>query len=156
MVSFSFQEWRKVFKGAIVYNFLFLFSPMKYKGQNPPKNVTCNIRTCTIECKREQGKAQKSSPRGCRAKITPRMTKLQKGVPKGAQSKFWSYKKSFLRERIESPEAQKWFLRECKAKYHRNRKWRSSKVVPKRMQSLNATEIEGEEAPKSFLRGCRA
>jgi hypothetical protein len=33
-------------------------------------------------------------------------------------------------------------------------KFRSSKVVP--MQSLNATEIEGEEAPKSFLRECRA
>jgi hypothetical protein len=47
-----------------------------------------NIRTCTIGCKREQGKAQKSSPRGCRAEITPRMTKLQKVVPKGAQSKF--------------------------------------------------------------------
>jgi hypothetical protein len=36
------------------------------------------------------------------------------------------------------------------------RKFRSSKVVPKGMQSLNATEIEGEEPPKSFLRGCRA
>jgi hypothetical protein len=35
-------------------------------------------------------------------------------------------------------------------------KFRSSKVVPKGMQSLNPTEIEGEEAPKSFLRGCRA
>jgi hypothetical protein len=30
------------------------------------------------------------------------------------------------------------------------------KVVPKGMQSLNATKIEGEEAQKSFLRGCRA
>jgi hypothetical protein len=28
-------------------------------------------------------------------------------------------------------------------------------VVPKGMQSLNATEIEGEETQKSFLRGCR-
>jgi hypothetical protein len=27
---------------------------------------------------------------------------------------------------------------------------------PKGMQSLNAIEIEGEEAQKSFLRGCRA
>jgi hypothetical protein len=32
----------------------------------------------------------------------------------------------------------------------------SSKDVPKGMQSLNTTEIEGEEAQKSFLRGCRA
>jgi hypothetical protein len=31
-----------------------------------------------------------------------------------------------------------------------------TKVVPKGMQNLNATEIEGEEAQKSFLRGCRA
>jgi hypothetical protein len=30
------------------------------------------------------------------------------------------------------------------------------KIVPKGMQSLNATEIKGEEAQKSFLRGCRA
>jgi hypothetical protein len=30
------------------------------------------------------------------------------------------------------------------------------KIVPKGMQSLNATEIEGEEAQKSFLRGYRA
>ena len=28
--------------------------------------------------------------------------------------------------------------------------------VPKGMQNLNATEIEGKEAQKSFLRGCRA
>jgi hypothetical protein len=30
------------------------------------------------------------------------------------------------------------------------------KVVPKGMQNLNNTKIEGEEAQKSFLRGCRA
>jgi hypothetical protein len=35
-------------------------------------------------------------------------------------------------------------------------KFRSSKVIRKGMQSLNATEIEGEEAPKSFLREWRA
>jgi hypothetical protein len=64
-----------------------------------------------------------------------------KVVPKGAQLKF---------------SAQKSFLRGCKAKYHQNIRWRSSKVIPKGMQSLNATEIEGEEAQKSFLRGCRA
>jgi hypothetical protein len=56
---------------------------------------------------------------GCNA--TPKVTKLQKVVPKGAQSKF-----------------------------------RSSKVVPKGIQSQNTTEIEGEEAQKTFLRECRA
>jgi hypothetical protein len=35
-------------------------------------------------------------------------------------------------------------------------KFRSSKVVPKGMQSQNTTEIEGEEAQKMFLRECRA
>jgi hypothetical protein len=35
-------------------------------------------------------------------------------------------------------------------------KFQSSEVVPKGMQSQNTTEIEGEEAPKSFLRECRA
>jgi hypothetical protein len=35
-------------------------------------------------------------------------------------------------------------------------KFRSSKVVPKGMQSQNTTEIEGEEAQKTFLRECRA
>jgi hypothetical protein len=33
---------------------------------------------------------------------------------------------------------------------------RISKDIPKGMQSLNATEIEGEEAQKTFLRECRA
>jgi hypothetical protein len=37
MTPFSLQEGRKVFNGAIVCNFLFLFSPMQYKGKNPPK-----------------------------------------------------------------------------------------------------------------------
>jgi hypothetical protein len=64
-----------------------------------------------------------------------------KVVPKGAQRKF---------------SAQKSFLRECRAKYHRNIRCRSSKIIPKGMQSLNATEIECEEAQKSFLRGCKA
>jgi hypothetical protein len=66
---------------------------------------------------------------------------VTKVVPKGAQRKF---------------SAQKSFLRGCRAKYHRNIRSRSSKVIPKGMQSLNAIEIEGEEAQKSFLRGCRA
>jgi hypothetical protein len=35
-------------------------------------------------------------------------------------------------------------------------KFKSSKVVPKGMQSQNATEIEGEEGQKTFLRACRA
>ena len=52
-------------------------------------------------------------------------------IPMGAQSKF---------------SAQKSFQREGRAKNHRNIRWRSSKVVPKGMQNLNDTEIEGEEA----------
>jgi hypothetical protein len=62
------------------------------------------------------------------------------------------------------PKLQKSFLRE-QSKFRRYKKvvpkgaqskFRGSKVVPKRMQSQNTTEIKGEEAPKSFLRGCRA
>jgi hypothetical protein len=64
-----------------------------------------------------------------------KLPKLQKVVPKGAQSKFRSSKA--VPKGAQS-------------------KFRSSKVVPKGMQSLNTTEIKGEEAPKSFLRGCRA
>jgi hypothetical protein len=38
MAPFSFQEGRKVFNGAIGCNFhFFLFSPMQYKGQIPPR-----------------------------------------------------------------------------------------------------------------------
>jgi hypothetical protein len=58
-----------------------------------------------------------------------------KVVPKGAQSKFRSYK-------VVPKGAQS--------------KLRSSKVVPKGMQCRYATEIKGEEAQKSFLRECRA
>jgi hypothetical protein len=46
---------------------------------------------------------------------------LQKVIPKGVQRKF---------------SAQKSFLRECRAKYHRNIRRRSSKVIPKGMQNL--------------------
>jgi hypothetical protein len=46
------------------------------------------------------------------------MTKLQKVVPKGVHRKF---------------SAQKWFLRECRAKYRRNIRRKNSKVVPKGM-----------------------
>jgi hypothetical protein len=73
-------------------------------------------------------------------------TKLQKAVPKGTQCKF---------------SAQKLLLRECRAKYRRNRRRRSSKDVPKGMQNLHrkvngdTAEIEGEEVQKTFLRGCR-
>jgi hypothetical protein len=91
---------------------------------------------------RRKFSAQKSFLRGCRAKYHRNIRwRSSKVVPKGAQCKF---------------SAQKSFLRGCRAKYHRNIRWRSSKVVPKGIQSLNATEIEGEEAQKSFLRGCRA
>ena len=55
----------------------------------------------------------------------------KKVFPKGAQHKFSD---------------QKSFLRGSRDKYHRNIRTRSSKVIPKGMQSLNATEIEGEEA----------
>jgi hypothetical protein len=58
----------------------------------------------------------KSHPKGMQS-----MTKLQKVVSKGAQRKF---------------SAQKSFLRECRAKYHRNIRQRSSKVIPKGMQNL--------------------
>jgi hypothetical protein len=59
---------------------------------------------------------------------------------------------------------QKLFLREHRVSFEATKvvpkgaqsKFRSSKVVPKGMQSQNATEIEGEEAPKSFLRECKA
>jgi hypothetical protein len=56
--------------------------------------------------------AQKSFLRECRAKIDEATKKV---VPKGVQCKF---------------SAQKSFQREYKAKYHRNRRRRSSKVVP--------------------------
>jgi hypothetical protein len=49
------------------------------------------------------------------------MTKLQKVIPKGGQRKF---------------STQKSFLRECRAKYRRNIRRRSSKVVPKGMQNV--------------------
>jgi hypothetical protein len=73
-------------------------------------------------------------------------TKLQKVVPKGTQRKF---------------SAQMSFLRECRAKYRRNRRRISSKDVPKGMQNLHqnvnsdTAEIEDEEVQKTFLRECR-
>jgi hypothetical protein len=65
---------------------------------------------------------EKRGKTGTSSKVVPKgmqsMTQLQKVVPKGAQRKF---------------SAQKSFLRECRAKYFRNIRRRSSKVVPKRM-----------------------
>jgi hypothetical protein len=72
------------------------------------------------------------------------MTKLQKVVPKGAQSMF---------------SAQKLFLRECRAKYRRNIRRRSSKDVPKGMQNLyrkisgEHRKINGEEDSKVVPKG---
>jgi hypothetical protein len=72
------------------------------------------------------------------------MTKLQKVVPKGAQRKF---------------SAQKSFLRECRAKYHRNIRRRSSKDVPKGMKNLHRKvngehrKINGEEDSKVVPKG---
>jgi hypothetical protein len=66
------------------------------------------------------------------------MTKLQKVVPKGAQRKF---------------SAQKSFLRECRAKYHRNIRRRSSKDVPKGMQNLcrrNRRQRSSKDVPKGM------
>jgi hypothetical protein len=97
------------------------------------------------------------------------MTKLQKVVPKGAQRKFRS--SEVIPKGMQSMTK----LQKVIPKGPQ-RKFRSSKVVPKGMQSMtklqkvvpllkscskgnaepNTTEIEGEEAPKSFLRGCRA
>jgi hypothetical protein len=58
--------------------------------------------------------------------------------------------KSFLRERSVTSEATKVVP---KGAQHKSR---SSKVIPKGMQSQIPPKIKGEEAPKSFLRGCRA
>jgi hypothetical protein len=47
MVPFSFQEGRKVFNGAIVCNFSFLFSPMR-----------------TMECKKKNREKLERRPQG--------------------------------------------------------------------------------------------
>jgi hypothetical protein len=52
MASFSFQEGRKVFNGAIGCNFhFFLVHPCAIQGPNPP-HVKCKIWDYTIECKK--------------------------------------------------------------------------------------------------------
>jgi hypothetical protein len=86
-----------------------------------------------VQKTKKQGEAQKSSPRGCRARRS-----YKKVVPKGAQHKF---------------SAQKSFLRECRVKYHRNIKRRSSKVVPKGMQNLyrrNRRRRSSKDVPKGM------
>jgi hypothetical protein len=86
----------------------------------------------------------------------------KKDVPKVAQRKFCrSYKKVIPKGAQCNFSAQKSFQRECRAKYRRNIRRRSSKDVPKGMQNLHrkvngdTAEIEGEEVQKTFLRGCR-
>jgi hypothetical protein len=86
------------------------------QGPNPQKNVICKIRVCTLECKKKIERSLKDIPKGMQS-----MTKLQKVVPKGAQRMF---------------SAQKSFQKECRAKYRRNIRRRSSKVVAKGMQNL--------------------
>ena len=71
--------------------------------------------------KRKTGRSSKVVPKRMKS-----MTKLPKVIPKGVQRKF---------------SAQKSFLRECRAKYRRNIRQRSSKVVPKGMQNLYSRNI---------------
>jgi hypothetical protein len=126
---------RKVFNGAIVCNFSFLIQ--LHESKIPQKNVKCNTERAPSSAERKK----QVVPKGMQS-----TTKLQKVVPKGAQRKF---------------SARKSFLRECRAKYRRNIRRRSSKVVHKGMQNLHrkvngdTTEIEGEEVQKTFLRECR-
>jgi predicted transposase YbfD/YdcC len=59
-----------------------------------------------------------------------------KSHPQGDAEHDEATKKSFLKERSVSFLLKKSFLRECRAKYHRNIRQRSSKVVPKGMPNL--------------------
>jgi hypothetical protein len=78
------------------------------------------------ECKTKNGRSYKKVvPKGAQRKLCRSYKKV---VPKGAQCKF---------------SAQKSFQRECRAKYHRNIRRRSSKYVPKGMQNLHR-KISGE------------
>jgi hypothetical protein len=80
MAPFSFKERRKVFNGAIVCNFAI-------QGPNSPKNVTCNIRIRTIECKKTE-KSSKVVPKRMQSCNHSEGHEATKVVPKGAQSKF--------------------------------------------------------------------
>jgi hypothetical protein len=131
MVPFSFQEGRKVFNGAIACNFSFLFSPMRAKS--PKKVVICKSEHAPSSAKIKTGRSSKDVPKGMQS-----MAKLQKVVPKGVQHKF---------------SAQKLFLRECRSKYRRNIRRRSSKVVPKGMQNLyhrNRRRRSSKDVPKGM------
>jgi hypothetical protein len=66
------------------------------------------------------------------------LPKLQKVIPKGAQCKF---------------SAQKSFQKECRAKYRRNIRRKSSKDVPKGMQNLyhrNRRQRSSKDVPKGM------
>jgi hypothetical protein len=119
MIPFSFQEGRKVFNGAITCNFSFLFNPMRAKS--PKKDVICKSKHAPSSAKRKTGRSSKDVPKGMQS-----MTKLQKVVPKGARRKFSD---------------QKLFLKECRARYRRNIRRRSSKVVSNGMQNLYRRNI---------------
>jgi hypothetical protein len=93
MAPFSFPKGRKVFNGAIAYNFS--FSYISSTRAVSPKDV--NVKTghapsSATKKKRKTGRSSKDVPKGMQS-----TTKLQKAIPKGAQRKF-SAQKSFLRE----------------------------------------------------------
>jgi hypothetical protein len=77
------------------------------------KDVICKSEHIPSSAKIKIERSSKYVPKGMQS-----MTKLQRVISKGAQRKF---------------SAQKSFLRECRAKYCRNIRRRSSKVVPKGM-----------------------
>jgi hypothetical protein len=133
---FPYQRGRKVFNGAIECNFSFSYSALREKN---PQICKCKNWACTIECRKKKEKTGRSSkvvPKGMQSTM-----KLQKAVPKGARRKF-STQKSFQREcRAYSEKSTLVLLkykakREKSARYRRNRRWRSSKDVPKGMQNL--------------------
>jgi hypothetical protein len=113
MAPFSFQEGRNVFNGAIVCNFHFFSLDLCNTRARFPQKCNMQYQNPHHRVQREQGKAQKTSLRGCRAVITPRVTKLRK---------------SFLRERRVSSEATKVVPKGAQSMS------RSSKVIPKGMQ----------------------
>jgi hypothetical protein len=94
---------------------------MQYQCQIPPKNVTCNIRIRTIECKKNR-ESSKVVPKGMQSCNHSEGDEATKVVPKGAQSKFQISKvipkgmQSQNTIEIEGEEAQKSFLRECRDK----------------------------------------
>jgi hypothetical protein len=87
MAPFSFQEGRKVFNGAIVCNFHSCLALCNTRAKIP-KNVTCNIRICTIECKKRTVKSSKDVPKGMQSYNHSKGDETTKVIPKGAQSKF--------------------------------------------------------------------